>query len=117
MKRFFLLVAMFFVCMPALAEELNLTNGKVYVLNFDSDIQNIHVDEKKLDAQILHSIFNDKRQLILLLKDDSDTILQVKTENKFVNYQVKPSGKSSVELLEIDMPPLENLDVDVFEGV
>ena len=117
MKKFFIFFIMLFLSLPVFADEINLTSGKVYVLNLDSDIENVHVDEKKLDAEILHSIYNDKRQLILLLKDDSDTVLQVKTEDKLWNYSVKPAPKSSVELIEIDMPPFENLDVDIFSGV
>ncbi|MCR4881465.1 MAG: hypothetical protein K6A44_05890 [bacterium] len=117
MKKLLLLIAILFLSAPTKAEDLNLTNGRVYVLNFDSDIENFHVDEKKLDAQILHSIFNDKRQLILVLKEDKDTVLQVKTEDKLINYDIKPSSQSSVELIEIDLPPFENLDVDIFDGV
>lgn len=112
-----LFTLLFLLCsLPSYGEELEMVVGKVYLMNFDSEIQNVFANNLALDAQILHTIFNDRRQLILRLKNENTAVLQVKTEEKLVNYNIKSSNKASSELLEIDIPPLENLDVDVLGG-
>ena len=116
MKKLFFIFLLFLTSLPALGEELDMQVGKVYLMNFDSEIQNIFANNLALDAQILHTIFNDRRQLILHLKNENTAVLQVKTEDKLINYNIKHSDKASKELIEIDTPPFENLDVDVFGG-
>ena len=116
MKKILLTILFMFCSLPVFGEVLNMVVGKVYLMNFDSEIQNVFANNLALDAQILHSIFNDRRQLILHLKNENPAILQVKTEEKLINYNIKSSDKPSAELIEIDIPSLENLDVDVFEG-
>ena len=96
------------------AKELNLQKGKVYILNFDEEIQNMHSGGSWVDAQILHTINDDRKQIILSLKADKEGFLQVKTEKNFYNYEIINSDKSSEELLQIDKPPVENLAVDVY---
>lgn len=113
-KIFLLLFTMIFFDSCVFADELTLQTGKVYLLNIDEEIQNMHTDEKIVDAQILHSIFNDKRQIILSLKDGENGILQIKTKNGLENYNLKNSPESSKKLIEIDIPPFENLDVDIY---
>lgn len=98
---------------PSFGEELEMVIGKVYLMNFDSEIQNVFANNLALDAQILHTIFDDRKQLILHLKNNNTAILQVKTAEKLINYNIKSSDKKSPELIEIDIPPFENLDVDV----
>jgi len=114
------LLVLGFICLNltnfAQAQELNLRQGKIYILNFDEEIQNIHTSQKWLDAQILHTIDNDKKQIVLSLKEDKEGFLQIKTENNFYNYEIKPAKNSSKELLEVDYPPIENLDVDIYTG-
>lgn len=116
MKKIFFIFLMMFCSLPAVGEELDMLVGKVYLLNFDSEIQNVFANNIALDAQILHTIFNDRRQLILHLKNENTAVLQVKTEDKLVNYNVKAADRPSSELIEIDIPPLENLDVDIYAG-
>ena len=116
MKKLLLIFFMMIFSLPAFGEELDMVVGKVYLMNFDSEIQNIFANNLALDAQILHTIFNDRRQLILRLKNENTAVLQVKTEEKLINYNVKHSDIASKELIEIDVPSLENLDVDVFGG-
>lgn len=111
-----LAIFLIFINMPAFSKELNMVPGKIYVMNFNEEIQNFHTDNKILDAQILHTIFNDKKQLVLSLKNPQDTTLQIKTEKEYVNYDIKNAKKSSKDLIEIDFPPFENLDVDVWGG-
>ncbi len=110
------LFGFFLLAQIGLANDLNLEPGKIYLLNFEEEILNLNANEKNLDAQILHTIFSDKTQLIVSLKNNSDSFLQVKTENNFYNYEIKNLFKPSEELMEIDFPPIENLDVDIFEG-
>ena len=57
-----------------------------------------------------------RKQIILSLNANSEAFLQVKTENNFYNYEIKPAYKASKELLEIDFPPIENLNVDIYTG-
>ena len=116
MKKIFLMFLIMFCSLPAFGEELEMVVGSVYLMNFDSEIQNVFANNLALDAQILHTIFNDRKQLILHLKNENTAVLQVKTEDKLVNYNIKASDKPSTELIEIDIPPFENIDVDVFEG-
>ena len=117
MKRYFFSILIIFISLPVFGEELTLSCGKTYLMNFDKEITNINSDKNQLDAQILHTIFNDKKQLIISLKCGNKAILQVKTEDTTYNYELKDSKKVSTKLIEIDIPPLENLDVDVYEGV
>ena len=98
------------------AKELQLEEGKTYILSFDEEIQNLHTDDKNLNAQILHTIFDDRLQVILSLKGTNDSFLQVKTTNNLFNYEIKNKSVASKELIEIDVPPLENLDVDIYTG-
>ena len=100
----------------AQGEALNLQQGKVYILNFDEEIQNMHSGGSWVDAQILHTLDDDRKQIILSLKADKNGFLQVKTENKLYNYEIISSNKASKELLTIDNPPIGNLDVDVYTG-
>ena len=114
-----LLLSLFFsliICFNCLAKELLLEPGKTYILSFDDEILNFHTDEKNLYAEIIHTIFNDKKQMLISLKNKKDNILQIKTENNYYNYDIKASDFSSRELIEIDYPPLENLDVDIYTG-
>ncbi|MCQ2957975.1 MAG: hypothetical protein MJ180_03620 [Candidatus Gastranaerophilales bacterium] len=110
------LFAFFIFCFHVSASELRLQEGKTYILTFDEEILNYNTDEKNLYAEILHTIFDDKTQMIISLKNNQDTILQVKTENNYYNYNVKPSDFSSKNLIEIDYPSMENLDVDIYTG-
>lgn len=98
------------------AKELKLIQGRTYILNFDEEIQNFHTSSTSLDAQILHTIFNDKKQMILSLKADEPAYLQIKTENNLFNYEIKSADRYSKEIIEIDFPPIENLDVDIYDG-
>ena len=98
------------------AKELNLIKDRTYILNFDEEIQNFHTSSTSLEAQILHTIFNDKRQIILSLKDNKPAYLQVKTEKNLFNYEIKNATKPSRELIEIDFPSIENLNVDIYNG-
>ena len=117
MRKIFLTLFIIIFYNPiAFADELSLQTGKIYLMNIDEEIQNLHADEKNIDAQILHSIFNDKRQVILSLKDNDGGVLQIKTEKGLENYNLKKSAKSSKGLIEIDLPPFENLDVDIYTG-
>lgn len=114
-----LLLSLFFSLMISFnccAQELHLELDKTYVLIFDDEILSFNTDEKNLYAEILHTIFDDKKQMILALKSKKDNILQIKTENHYYNYDIKASDFSSKELIEIDCPPLENLDVDIYTG-
>ena len=113
MKKLFFVFLLMFASLPSFGEELEMVIGKVYLMSFDSEIQNVFANNLALDAQILHTIFNDRKQLILHLKNDNTAILQVKTEEKLINYNVKASDKTSSVLTEIDFPPFENLDVDI----
>jgi len=117
LKQLFLgiLFSLFFTNFAS-AEELKLVKDKVYILNFDEEIQNMHSGGSWVEAQILHMLSEDKKQVILSLKAEKEGFLQVKTEKKFYNYKITPSDKSSSELLKIDYPPIENLDVDVYTG-
>ncbi len=117
-KRVFLgtLLGLFLLATASFAKELNLQVGKAYLLNFDEEILNVNADEKCLDAQILHTIFSDKTQLVVSLKKDKNSFLQVKTENNFYNYEIKSAAKSSEDAVEIDFPPVENFDVDIYTG-
>ena len=117
MKRLFFSALIILISIPVFAEELPLSCGKTYLMNFDKEITNINADKNQLEAQILHTIFNDKKQLIISLKCGNNAILQVKTEDNVYDYELKNSKKASKKLIEIDIPPLENLDVDVYEGV
>ena len=110
----FLLSTIF--CFHSVAQELKLETGKPYILSFNEEIQNFHTNSENLDAQILHTIFNDKFQMLLFLKNKKDCFLQVKTEKNLYNYEIKHSNISSKELVEVDYPPFENLTVDIFEG-
>ena len=116
MKKIFFTILFLFASSWAQAQELDLVGQKIYLMNFNSEIINLHTNENQVDAQILHSIFNDKKQIILSLKEGNSAILQVKTEDKLYNYNLNKSDKSSKELIEIDIPPFENLDVDIYEG-
>ena len=116
MKKIFLIFLIMFFSLPAVGEELDMLVGKVYLMNFDSEIQNVFANNIALDAQILHTIFNDRRQLILHLKNENTAVLQVKTEDKLLNYNIKASDKPSAQLIEIDIPPFENFDADVYTG-
>ncbi len=98
------------------AKDLELVEGKVYLLNFDEEIQNIHFDNQATDVQIMHTIFDDKKQIILALKSPNTSILQIKTNNNLYNYKLLKGTTSSKELIEIDYPPIENLQVDIFGG-
>ena len=98
------------------AKELQLIKGHTYILNFDEEIQNFHTSSKDLSAQIIHTIFNDRKQIVLSLRDNKNAYLQVKTEKKLYNYEIKPSNKYSKEVLEIDFPPIGELDVDIYAG-
>ena len=114
-----LILSLFFsliICFNCLAKELHLEQGKTYIMIFDEEILNFHTDEKNLLAEIIHTIFDDKKQMIISLKNKKDNILQIKTENNYYIYDIKSSDFSSKELIEIDFPPLENLDVDIYTG-
>jgi len=104
----------FFICFSSYAQELRLEAGKAYILSFDEEILNFHTNSKNLDAQILHTIFDDKLKMLLFLKNKDDSYLQVQTENKLYNYEIKHSKVASKELLEVDFPPVENLNVDIY---
>jgi len=101
---------------PAFSQVLQLEMGKTYLLSFDEDILNFQADEANLDAQILHTIFGDKQQMILELKTKNNSFLQVKTENNLYKYDVRNNSVASKELVEIDLPPVENLDIDIYTG-
>ena len=116
MRKIVLFFLFMFMALPAFSERLNLVEGRVYVLNFDDEIQNIHVGNSEIDAQILHTIFDDRKQIILTLNGNQGGFLQVKTEDKLFNYDIKAAAKSSGNLVEIDIPPLENIEVDVYTG-
>ena len=105
-----------FIASCAESKELFLQEGKIYLLNFEDKIENIHANEDVVDAQIVHTIFGDNEQIILSLKNSNEGILQVKTSNNMYNYEIKNSSKSSKELIEIDYPSIENLDVDIYTG-
>ena len=113
----FIVLSSFVISSSALAEDLSLVKGRSYVLAFDEEIINFHADEKTLDAQLVHTIFDDKKQLIVSLKTNEDSILQVKTEHNFYKYNIKNSATPTKDLIEIDLPPAENFEIDVFEGV
>ena len=98
------------------AKELLLQKNKIYILSFNEEIQNIHSGGKWLDAQILHTLNDDKKQIVLSLKENKNGFLQVKTENNLYNYEAKNSTTSSKELLQVDYPPIENLEVDIYMG-
>lgn len=102
-------------CFQSVAQELKMETGKAYILSFDEEIQNFHTNSENLDVQILHTIFNDKLQMLLYLKNKNDSFLQVKTEKNLYNYEIKHSSVASKELTEVDFPPIENLSVDIFE--
>lgn len=117
LRKFFLLSL--FILYPlscANAKELNLVKGEVYLLNFQEEILNINADTQNIDAQIVHTIFDDKKQIILALKTTENSFLQVQTEKDLINYKIKNNTKSSKELIKIDFPPVENLTVDIFDG-
>ena len=98
------------------AKELKLIQGRTYILNFDEEILNFHTSSTSLEGEILHTIFNDKKQMLLSLKSDAGAYLQVKTENNLFNYEIKSANKSSKEVVEIDFPPIEDLNVDIYDG-
>lgn len=99
----------------AFCEELNLKKGKVYLLNFDENIENINFDKNKSDIQILYTISGVNNQIICSLKNAENSFLQVKTKNNYYNYTLINSNDVSKKLIEIDFPPIENLDVDILE--
>ena len=115
-----LILSLFFsliICFNCFAKELYLEQDKAYILIFDDAILSFHTDEKNLYAEVIHTIFDDKKQMVISLKNKKDNILQIKTENNYYNYDIKASDFSSKELIEIDYPSLENLDVDIYTGV
>ena len=119
MKKSGLFSLIFILSMTAFgaeSKELNMQEGKVYLLNFDEKIENINSDENTIDAQIMHTIYGDNEQIILSIKNSDKSFLQIKTANGMYNYEVKNNSKSSTELIEIDFPPIENLDVDIYTG-
>ena len=67
----------------AFCEELNLKKGKVYLLNFDENIENINFDKNKSDIQILYTISGVNNQIICSLKNAENSFLQVKTKNNY----------------------------------
>lgn len=103
-------------CASAFGEELNLVKGKAYLLAFDDEIENIHHNPDCLNVQIIHTIFDDRKQMIISLKSNCRSFLQVKTSNDFINYEIINSKIPSKQLIEIDKPPFENLDVDIYAG-
>ncbi len=106
----------FMFCSSAFGEELNLVKGKAYLLVFDDEIENIHHNPDCLNVQIIHTIFNDRKQMIISLKSNCRSFLQVKTSNDFLNYEIINAKVPSKQLIEIDTPPFENLDVDIYAG-
>jgi len=118
-KLFFftiLFANLFGISIIANAENLSLEVGKTYLLSFDEEIQNIHATGNSLDVKILHTIYDDKKQLILTLKTNNDCVLQIKTEKSLYRYNVKSSDVSSKDLMEIDVPPALYVQVDVLGG-
>ena len=119
MRKFYLFSLILILSLTvscAESKELSLQQGKIYLLNFEDKIENINANEDVVDVQILHTIFGDNEQIILSLKNSNEGILQVKTSNNMYNYEIKNSSKSSKELIEIDYPSIENLDVDIYTG-
>lgn len=117
LKRIFLaLFALVFWHNSVIAEELKLQPEKIYVLNFEQEILNINYDKNNLSAEILHTIYEDKKQLVISLKKSDETFLQVKTGDNLYNYEIKPAQNSSENLIMLDYPPIENLDVDIYKG-
>lgn len=117
LKKFFgyFIVAFISLYSPnsVLAEELNLVVGKSYILDLKENIENINFDKNTINAQILYTIFGENQQIILSLKNNKDGFLQIKTTDNYYNYDIINSNISSKTLIELDIPSIENLDVDV----
>lgn len=96
---------------------MNLNRNQLYVLNFDDEIEIFNNDGKILDAQIMNTIFDDKKRLILKLKEDKPTVLQVKTKNHYYNYEIGflQTEDKTDNLTVIDAPPEneESLPIDL----
>ncbi|MDD3594366.1 MAG: hypothetical protein PHX18_07045 [Candidatus Gastranaerophilales bacterium] len=92
---------------------MHLNKNQLYVLDFDDEIEFLNNDNKVLDAQIMNTIFDDKKRLILKLKEDKPTVLQVKTKNHYYNYEVGfvRTDDTIENLTVIDVPPANDGDL------
>ena len=110
------LILSFLFSLPTFGKELYLVKDKTYLLMYDEEIENLNYNKDCMTVEVVHTIFNDKKQLILTLNKNCRSFLQVNTSGEMYTYEIINSRTASKDLIEIDIPPIENLDVDIYTG-
>ena len=106
MKKFLLKIIICLICFPVSSgvcfakeeQTLYLKEGYVYLLLFDSKIEDFRVGNTDcIKAELVNNIFNDKKQMIIKPLSNSNTNIIVWTQDRFYNIDILINDKQDSE--------------------